>query len=120
MVWWFFLWLCCFFFFSSRRRHTRCALVAGVQTCALPSLGQRLDEAAALFGAGFFQDGAARHDDVAAAAIHLQDLEGLRNVHQRGTVANRTNVRLEERCGGTDSVSTCSCRGSSYHYKKNN
>src|SRR3546814_3983226 len=24
------------FFFSSRRRHTRCALVAGVQTCALP------------------------------------------------------------------------------------
>src|SRR3546814_16197165 len=27
-----FLW----FFFSSRRRHTRCALVTGVQTCALP------------------------------------------------------------------------------------
>src|SRR3546814_7318886 len=25
-----------FFFFSSRRRHTRCALVTGVQTCALP------------------------------------------------------------------------------------
>src|SRR3546814_19176570 len=36
--------LCCiyhvlgFFFFSSRRRHTRCALVTGVQTCALPIL----------------------------------------------------------------------------------
>src|SRR3546814_19298278 len=36
------------FFFSSRRRHTRCALVTGVQTCALPiypvrkySLGER-------------------------------------------------------------------------------
>src|SRR3546814_6860301 len=33
--------LCCdfclyHFFFSSRRRHTRCALVTGVQTCALP------------------------------------------------------------------------------------
>src|SRR3546814_3357547 len=28
--------LCFFFFFSSRRRHTRCALVTGVQTCALP------------------------------------------------------------------------------------
>src|SRR3546814_2785439 len=27
-------WFC--FFFSSRRRHTRCALVTGVQTCALP------------------------------------------------------------------------------------
>src|SRR3546814_2865838 len=30
MYWW------CGFFFSSRRRHTRCALVTGVQTCALP------------------------------------------------------------------------------------
>src|SRR3546814_9109071 len=29
------LWICVFFF-SSRRRHTRCALVTGVQTCALP------------------------------------------------------------------------------------
>src|SRR3546814_12390605 len=28
-----------FFFFSSRRRHTRCALVTGVQTCALPIWG---------------------------------------------------------------------------------
>src|SRR3546814_4637878 len=27
---------CVFFFCSSRRRHTRCALVTGVQTCALP------------------------------------------------------------------------------------
>src|SRR3546814_1634736 len=26
----------CMFCFSSRRRHTRCALVTGVQTCALP------------------------------------------------------------------------------------
>src|SRR3546814_12020050 len=30
-----------FFFFSSRRRHTRCALVTGVQTCALPILSAR-------------------------------------------------------------------------------
>src|SRR3546814_6556722 len=29
----------CLFFFSSRRRHTRCALVTGVQTCALPISG---------------------------------------------------------------------------------
>src|SRR3546814_8896875 len=28
--------MCFVFFFSSRRRHTRCALVTGVQTCALP------------------------------------------------------------------------------------
>src|SRR3546814_5138085 len=30
------------FFFSSRRRHTRCALVTGVQTCALPILSGTL------------------------------------------------------------------------------
>src|SRR3546814_10159873 len=30
------------FFFSSRRRHTRCALVTGVQTCALPISQARL------------------------------------------------------------------------------
>src|SRR3546814_6975036 len=29
------MWGICFFF-ASRRRHTRCALVTGVQTCALP------------------------------------------------------------------------------------
>src|SRR3546814_8766857 len=34
------------FFFSSRRLHTRCALVTGVQTCALPIYGDELGEAA--------------------------------------------------------------------------
>src|SRR3546814_20942684 len=33
----------CCFFFSSRRRHTRCALVTGVQTCALPICRHRQD-----------------------------------------------------------------------------
>src|SRR3546814_3634132 len=33
------------FFFSSRRRHTRCALVTGVQTCALPIWSSAGDEA---------------------------------------------------------------------------
>src|SRR3546814_5551677 len=32
------------FFFSSRRRHTRCALVTGVRTCALPIFKQRADK----------------------------------------------------------------------------
>src|SRR3546814_3287632 len=42
---------CCFFFFSSRRRHTRCALVTGVQTCALPiCAGLDLDEMYAAAG----------------------------------------------------------------------
>src|SRR3546814_11905697 len=33
----------CMFFFSSRRRHTRCALVTGVQTCALPIFDTLID-----------------------------------------------------------------------------
>src|SRR3546814_1122528 len=33
-------WYSTFFFFSIRRRHTRCALVTGVQTCALPICSQ--------------------------------------------------------------------------------
>src|SRR3546814_1981437 len=32
------------FFLSSRRRHTRCALVTGVQTCALPICGASLHD----------------------------------------------------------------------------
>src|SRR3546814_1296794 len=60
----------CYFFFASRRRHTICALVTGVQTCALPIFGNlavgrsarehapdlgdelRVDLAADLLGAG--------------------------------------------------------------------
>src|SRR3546814_2017812 len=37
--------MCVCFFFSSRRRHTRCALVTGVQTCALPIWRPGWDEA---------------------------------------------------------------------------
>ncbi|MFX4223801.1 MAG: hypothetical protein ACMVO3_24235 [Thalassobaculum sp.] len=35
------------------------------------------------FGTALLENGAARHDDVAAAAIHLEDLERLRGAHQR-------------------------------------
>src|SRR3546814_1038633 len=44
-----FCYYCCRFFFSSRRRHTSCALVTGVQTCALPILAD--DDRATLYGA---------------------------------------------------------------------
>src|SRR3546814_6851632 len=43
------------FYFSSRRRHTRCALVTGVQTCALPISGlcaRADDDLAARFRTG--------------------------------------------------------------------
>src|SRR3546814_4256850 len=41
------------FFFSSRRRHTSCALVTGVQTCALPIFIGLQTRLAALALAGF-------------------------------------------------------------------
>src|SRR3546814_15184899 len=47
------------------------------------AFGQRLDEARTLLGAGFLEHGAARHDDVAAAAVHLQPLARLRHAHTR-------------------------------------
>src|SRR3546814_10476141 len=48
------------FFFSSRRRHTRCALVTGVQTCALPifnAQGKRQTAFAALQVVPMLHDG---------------------------------------------------------------
>src|SRR3546814_3319849 len=44
-----------FFFFSSRRRHTRCALVTGVQTCALPICKSLGDNLALVNGLATFQ-----------------------------------------------------------------
>src|SRR3546814_10093407 len=40
------------FFFSSRRRHTRCALVTGVQTCALPILSLKTKTISTVLGSG--------------------------------------------------------------------
>src|SRR3546814_9984131 len=52
---------CCLFFCSSRRRHTRCALVTGVQTCALPISDHlrtmALVEAGLDFATGILADG---------------------------------------------------------------
>src|SRR3546814_13270956 len=56
----------CSFCFSSRRRHTRCALVTGVQTCALPIF---VRTATFLFAAG--QETTARL--LAAALKHLAE-----------------------------------------------
>src|SRR3546814_13648434 len=50
-----------FFFFSSRRRHTRCALVTGVQTCALPiCIFEAHQVEHALYGAIFARDAVER------------------------------------------------------------
>src|SRR6195952_2410148 len=63
-----------------------------------------LHQLLALFGAGLFQHGTARHHDVAAAAIHLEDLERLRIVHQRCDVADRSDIDLRTRQGGHRAV----------------
>ena len=55
---------------------------------------QALDQLGALLGAGLLQHGAARDHDVAAGAVHLEDLERLRAAHQRADVAHRADVDL--------------------------
>ena len=64
------------------------------------ALLQLADEFGALFGAGLFQDGPARDDDVAARTVHLEDGEGLFLAHQRADVAHRTDVDLRARQKG--------------------
>src|SRR5262245_58908537 len=58
------------------------------------TLFEILHQFLALFGARLFQHRAARYDDVAAAAVHFQDLEGLGLIHQWRDVADRPDVDL--------------------------
>src|SRR3546814_3332843 len=101
-----------FFFFSSRRRHTRCALVTGVQTCALPICP--------------------KGDAVAIFAIRRQNHPFLPNFWRqcgdkslRGELCLQQKsspwaanslifIRSEERRVGKECVSTCRSRWSPY------
>src|SRR3546814_6257949 len=108
------------FFFSSRRRHTRCALVTGVQTCALPiSLGAGDDEgvrrdllAEAVAAVALGQEGAVEE---AAGLQHALDLGNGPGHHAAVAVVDH---RSEERRVGKECVSTCRSRWSPYHSKK--
>src|SRR3546814_3492604 len=103
-----------FFFFSSRRRHTRCALVTGVQTCALPICPDRTLVAAlhAIFARVRWvvhqvknvPDARTEHDEV-------DQCEG----EQRERDSWRIERRSEERRVGKECVSTCRSRWSPYH-----
>src|SRR3546814_16406656 len=118
------------FFFSSRRRHTRCALVTGVQTCALPIAAslqclERLN-AAILPVDG---DGLALPPDAAlipeggiVGAMLVNNEVGTiqpvadfaaREAHRRGPVATAAG-RSEERRVGKEWVRTCRSRWSPY------
>src|SRR3546814_2817488 len=109
------------FFFSSRRRHTRCALVTGGQTCALPisvhnqdagrwshELIERLDRA-----------------DFITQVYRVTDGQELGRLIDQGKVIAALDIqpdfsraiaaRSEERRVGTECVSTCRSRWSPAH-----
>src|SRR3546814_1910943 len=99
------------FFFSSRRRHTRCALVTGVQTCALPiSLTAR----AATTTLGFAALGTAVSLALGAVLGVFSSQTWWRLGARHGDLAGRGR-RSEERRVGKECVSTCRSRWSPYH-----
>src|SRR3546814_9546507 len=99
------------FFFSSRRRHTRCALVTGVQTCALPiSLNSVIEE---------IVDPALRRaerrllppaEPTPATADAAED--AAKQSAQQATRQLTDDGRSEERRVGKECVSTCRSRWS--------
>src|SRR3546814_6892404 len=98
------------FFFSSRRRHTRCALVTGVQTCALPisvywrlsAMGHTVDDKRPLL------------NRVRRIQGQLSSLEKALEA-EVGCAAVLQQIRSEERRVGKECVSTCRSRWSPYH-----
>src|SRR3546814_5424640 len=69
------------FFFSSRRRHTRCALVTGVQTCALPIFTLNRPDASNGMNISLMK---ALHQ----AVLRCHSEAGVRVVHLRGAGRN--------------------------------
>src|SRR3546814_3762871 len=78
-----------FFFFSSRRRHTRCALVTGVQTCALPIYHTTSITLIDTFGGG--RGGGAPQDVTLPAAEMKSEMEAIVNV--KGKQIGRASCR---------------------------
>src|SRR3546814_13442786 len=87
-----------FFFFSSRRRHTSCALVTGVQTCALPILARRRSRGEVASGARGAPGRAGRAGDRAGGEAHrLQPAGGARD---RKSVVQGKSVSVRVDLGG--------------------
>src|SRR3546814_6209833 len=94
------------FFFSSRRRHTRCALVTGVQTCALPICGiskPMSEEAYRLLSTAPRREGCP------------YVLPSPNDPTQHMTHGEHYGGRSEERRVGKECVSTCRSRWSPSH-----
>src|SRR3546814_3080061 len=103
-----------FFFFSSRRRHTRCALVTGVQTCALPIyLVGALPCAVTLDSS---QAGASTGLAELAISTSQCRLSSTVGRDRRGECSSSPFFgRSEARRVGKGCVSTCRSRWSPYH-----
>ena len=73
-----------------------CAVLGDVLDHAVNRIAflQLADDFGALFGAGLFEDRTARHHDVAAATVHLEDLERLLETHERACVAHGAHIDL--------------------------
>src|SRR3546814_4635514 len=111
-----------FIFFSSRRRHTRCALVTGVQTCALPI---SIDFAGMIRQAADLIESRAYKSRYKLILVdEFQDISPGRSRLVRSLLkaqpaavlfAVGDDWRSEERRVGKECVSTCRSRGSQYH-----
>src|SRR3546814_3297539 len=97
------------FFFASRRRHTRCALVTGVQTCALPICSNRIRTAVLQVLVNLLDVGLPMAAATEAARLHIEG-EAVANIEAAGVEG-----RSEERRVGKECVSTCRSRWSPYH-----
>src|SRR3546814_7549288 len=95
------------FFFSSRRRHTRCALVTGVQTCALPICSRPNTSASTT---------TSTTANIIDARIHTtSDGMALDNFLIQDANGAPFSDRSEERRVGKECVSTGRSRWSPYH-----
>src|SRR3546814_11032016 len=101
------------FFCSSRRRHTRCALVTGVQTCALPISAplRRCRNPAQ-------RSGPAARSCPPRLSRQPHPERRQQPVEQEHRKQRDHEKRSEERRVGKECVSTCRSRWSPYHSKK--
>src|SRR3546814_4203464 len=99
-----------FFFFSSRRRHTRCALVTGVQTCALPIFGS--SPQAAILQASICLT---LYNIIQVIRGSVAEAQGVPTETVSSEMVFRDVQRSEERRVGKECVSTCRSRWSPYH-----
>src|SRR3546814_2342538 len=94
-----------FCFFASRRRQTSCALVTGVQTCALP-----------ISALGFLDPGPTTNAfDPQRTPGGSSSGSGAAVGAKMVPVAIGSQLRSEERRAGKECVSTCRSRWSPYH-----